>query len=256
MDAFSFNCSLDDLPEGFDPLLGSGTLPGIGLEGGATAASCPAADTRTSRERIGALFASLASQAETLRAVLERCSEATPMGDLEDMVRQLQAHTLSVFAGANLCAQLERLGALERVGADGTPWVDAAEEEIVVDGVEYLAVPDTCEPFWLTTAQGRAYVEESGPMEAVRDLFRREATYLSIYERILRMVGVEGGRSVADIAQAVNSDPLLKSPRLFAQRFLEDLKVAGAVRWSGTWQLTEAGRQVLDTIFAASADGE
>ena len=90
-------------------------MPGIGLEGGATAASCPAADTRTSRERIGALFASLASQAETLRAVLERCSEATPMGDLEEMVRQLQAHNLSVFDGANLCAQLERVGALERV---------------------------------------------------------------------------------------------------------------------------------------------
>lgn len=275
-DSTKFNLSPSDELDEFDPLAdgaddedadaadGLAATPGS-AEGALAHASDngrPApADERPAEERTADLLASMAPRRKVLLSILAHCSEPRPVAQVNALVDELQQNNFSVYSAANLCALLEKAGALERVTADGQP-ADNVESEprvVVVDGVEYLEAGDPVEVCWLATDAGRAAVEADKPLERLRDLLDHDAAYLPIYKRILALCAAEGGAKTPDINAAVDNDPLVQKPRFYAPHFVDKLEKCDALAWQKAWVVTEVGRaglEMLADVVDESADDE
>lgn len=274
-DSTKFNLSLSDELDEFDPLAdgaddedadaadGLAAAPGS-AEGALAHASDdgrPApADERPAEERTADLLASMAPRRKVLLSILAHCFEPRPVAQVNALVDELQQNNFSVYSAANLCALLEKAGALERVTADGQPADDVESEPrvVVVDGVEYLEAGDPVEVCWLATDAGRAAVETDKPLERLRDLLDRDAAYLPIYKRILVLCAAEDGAKTPDINAAVDNDPLVQKPRFYAPHFVDKLEKCDALAWQKAWVVTEVGRaglEMLADVVDESADG-
>ena len=264
-DSTKFNLSPSDELDEFDPLAdgaddedadaadGLAAAPGS-AEGALAHASDngrPApADERPAEERTADLLASMAPRRKVLLSILAHCFEPRPVAQVNALVDELQQNNFSVYSAANLCALLEKAGALERVTADGQPADDVESEPrvVVVDGVEYLEAGDPVEVCWLATDAGRAAVEADKPLERLRDLLDRDAAYLPIYKRILVLCAAEGGAKTPDINAAVDNDPLVQKPRFYAPHFVDKLEKCDALAWQKAWVVTEVGRAGLEML--------
>lgn len=274
-DSTKFNLSPSDELDEFDPLAdgaddedadaadGLAAAPGS-AEGALAHASDngrPApADERPAEERTADLLASMAPRRKVLLSILAHCFEPRPVAQVNALVDELQQNNFSVYSAANLCALLEKAGALERVTADGQPADDVESEPrvVVVDGVEYLEAGDPVEVCWLATDAGRAAVEADKPLERLRDLLDHDAAYLPIYKRILALCAAEGGAKTPDINAAVDNDPLVQKPRFYAPHFVDKLEKCDALAWQKAWVVTEVGRaglEMLADVVDESADG-
>ena len=69
---------------------------------------------------------------------------------------------------------------------------------------------------------------------------------MDIYLRVLDMCADNGGTTTPALSAAIDKDPLVQSPRFFAQHFTERLEKAGAVEWDGAWKITDLGRSYLE----------
>lgn len=273
-DSTKFNLSPSDELDEFDPLAdgaddedaadGLAAAPGS-AEGALAHASDdgrPApADERPAEERTADLLASMAPRRKVLLSILAHCFEPRPVAQVNALVDELQQNNFSVYSAANLCALLEKAGALERVTADGQPADDVESEPrvVVVDGVEYLEAGDPVEMCWLATDAGRAAVEADKPLERLRDLLDHDAAYLPIYKRILALCAAEGGAKTPDINAAVDNDPLVQKPRFYAPHFVDKLEKCDALAWQKAWVVTEVGRaglEMLADVIDESADDE
>lgn len=273
-DSTKFNLSPSDELDEFDPLAdgaddedaadGLAAAPGS-TEGALAHASDdgrPApADERPAEERTADLLASMAPRRKVLLSILAHCFEPRPVAQVNALVDELQQNNFSVYSAANLCALLEKAGALERVTADGQPADDVESEPrvVVVDGVEYLEAGDPVEVCWLATDAGRAAVEADKPLERLRDLLDHDAAYLPIYKRILALCAAEGGAKTPDINAAVDNDPLVQKPRFYAPHFVDKLEKCDALAWQKAWVVTEVGRaglEMLADVVDKSADDE
>lgn len=273
-DSTKFNLSPSDELDEFDPLAdgaddedaadGLAAAPGS-AEGALAHASDngrPApADERPAEERTADLLASMAPRRKVLLSILAHCFEPRPVAQVNALVDELQQNNFSVYSAANLCALLEKAGALERVTADGQPADDVESEPrvVVVDGVEYLEAGDPVEVCWLATDAGRAAVEADKPLERLRDLLDHDAAYLPIYKRILALCAAEGGAKTPDINAAVDNDPLVQKPRFYAPHFVDKLEKCDALAWQKAWVVTEVGRaglEMLADVIDESADDE
>ncbi|OUO86986.1 hypothetical protein B5F40_14400 [Gordonibacter sp. An230] len=208
------------------------------------------ADERPAEERIDDLLASMAPQRKIMLSVLAQCSEPRPVAQVNALVDELQQNNFSVYSAANLCALLEKAGALERVTADGQPAddVEAEPRTVVVDGVEYLEAGEPVEICWLATDAGRAALEADKPLERLRELLDRDAAYQVIYKRILTLCSAEGGAKTPDINAAVDNDPLVQKPRFYAPHFVDKLEKCDALSWQKAWVATEVGRAGLEML--------
>lgn len=273
-DSTKFNLSPSDELDEFDPLAdgaddedaadGLAAAPGS-AEGALAHASDdgrPApANERPAEERTADLLASMAPRRKVLLSILAHCFEPRPVAQVNALVDELQQNNFSVYSAANLCALLEKAGALERVTADGQPADDVESEPrvVVVDGVEYLEAGDPVEVCWLATDAGRAAVEADKPLERLRDLLDHDAAYLPIYKRILALCAAEGGAKTPDINAAVDNDPLVQKPRFYAPHFVDKLEKCDALAWQKAWVVTEVGRaglEMLADVVDKSADDE
>ena len=264
-DSTKFNLSPSDELDEFDPLAdgaddedadaadGLAAAPGS-AEGALAHASDngrPApADERPAEERTADLLASMAPRRNVLLSILAHCFEPRPVAQVNALVDELQQNNFSVYSAANLCALLEKAGALERVTADGQPADDVESEPrvVVVDGVEYLEAGDPVEVCWLATDAGRAAVEADKPLERLRDLLDHDAAYLPIYKRILALCAAEGGAKTPDINAAVDNDLLVQKPRFYAPHFVDKLEKCDALAWQKAWVVTEVGRAGLEML--------
>lgn len=202
------------------------------------------------QERISKLLEAMSSQRKLLVAAIKRCDEPCPAKELIAFIDEGQQFNRSVYDAANICALLEREGAIERVTADGRPFgeVVAEPQVVVVDGVEYLEVPESEEACWVATQAGLAVAAADDPRGRLDELFGSDAVYLPIYRRILELCDADGGASAQAIASAVDSDPLLEKPRLFSGHFVERLELCEAIEWRNSWVVTDVGRSALDAL--------
>ncbi len=208
-------------------------------------------------ETLAKLMEKMAQRREVLMGIMEHCREAREVSEVDAHVASLQAHNASVYDGAALCAMLKDAGGLEQVaapqagmdGQDAAPEASEAPEPLheVEDGVEYLRpTPPTANP-WKTTEAGLAYLAGYDPQADLAALLEGDAQYMDIYLRVLDLCADGDGASTPDLGAAVDKDPLVQSPRLFAQHFTERLEKAGAVAWDGRhWKITDAGRTWLE----------
>ena len=283
----TFDLSLDDELDGFDPLADDGADEDDELEGGETApisaavdaaagtavaravaagtaenAQVAHADERTAAERIDALFESMAPRRKVLLGILAYVSDGMkPVAEVNAEVDRLQEDNYSVYSAADLCKLLEGAGAIERVTAEGTP-ADEVETEpktVVVDGIEYIEAAEPVEIFWQITEDGQAKLDSDKPVDRMRELFERDEKYAVIYKRILTLCAAEGGATTPDINSAVDDDPLVQKPRLYAPHFVDLLEKCDALEWRKAWYTTEVGRaglEILADVEDAPAEGD
>lgn len=214
------------------------------------------ADARTPEQRIDDLMDSMGLRAATLRRIIVLCEEPCRVCEVNERVEALQQSTYSVFSAANLCALLERAGALRRVCEDGSPYevVDTSPRTLVDEnGLEYLEVTEAPPVYWVATPEGLQAVARYAPAEGIRSLLFADDAYLPIYERVLCLCAEPDGAPMATIAQAVDNDPLVQNPRYLGSYFVERLERVGAIEWASPWRITESGAQVLGELGVASA---
>ena len=223
----------------------------------AQADEAKAAERPNDGAALAKLMEKMAQRREVLMGIMEYCLQAREVAEVDAHVASLQAHNASVYDGAALCAMLKDAGALEQVAQAQTQAGDegAAPDSPelhqplveVEDGVEYLRPAVPAATLWKTTEAGQAYLAGYDPQADLARLIDDDAQYMDIYLRVLDLCADEAGAGTPDLSQAVDSDPLVQSPRLFAQHFTERLEKAGGVAWDGRrWKITEAGRTWLE----------
>ena len=223
----------------------------------AQADEAKAAERPNDGAALAKLMEKMAQRREVLMGIMEYCLQAREVAEVDAHVASLQAHNASVYDGAALCAMLKDAGALEQVAQAQTQAGDegAAPDSPelhqplveVEDGVEYLRPAAPAATLWKTTEAGQAYLAGYDPQADLARLIDDDAQYMDIYLRVLDLCADEAGAGTPDLSQAVDSDPLVQSPRLFAQHFTERLEKAGGVAWDGRrWKITEAGRTWLE----------
>lgn len=193
-------------------------------------------------DAIEALLRNNPGRKPVLLKIIEGCTDALPMGEVEKIVSQAQASNASVYSATTLCAMLERCGALTRSEPE-------REEKVVVEeGVEYREVGEEQEPLWTATDAGLTVVATHREGGALRELLAREAEYESIYMRLLAFCAEEP-RTKPQIDKIIDDDPLVQRPRRYSNHFIELLENREAMEWvDGKWTLTELGREFLAQI--------
>lgn len=210
------------------------------------------ADLRESQRAIADFLDSMGHRRPVLLDILALCEKARSDEEVACAVDEWQKGSYSVFTAAGLCSLLLDVKALQRVDAQGSPFVmgSAEPERIVTDqGAYYRAVEP--EPLlWETTLDGRQVAAHylSGD-ETVR-LLRDDGVYFPVYEEILRLCAEPEGTATAALSETIDGCELLQEPRLYVQHFLERLELAGAIRWSGTWMTTEQGEKALKALMS------
>lgn len=160
----------------------------------------------------------------------------------------------NVYDAGLLMELLVDAGALRKFKAeDDGEDVEPAEaaEPAAEDDAEYLQVTKPVSVLYQATEVGLQMAENAVNVGVVCAMLKEEPQYLPIYERVLKLVSVEGGVEVDAVSEAVNDDELCQEPPRFAQYFLDRLERVDAVRWEDTWQITDLGTQALESdVFA------
>jgi hypothetical protein len=214
------------------------------------------ADTRPAKARIAELFKAMAPRRKVLLGILSFCQTPQPVATVGAEVDRLQENNFSVYTSANLCALLEKAGAMRRVTQDGADFgqVKVEPRVVEVDGVEYLEPGTPPEAYWFDTDEGRAALDADKPLERLAELFATDARYLPIYKRVLTLCARAGGQIAKELGVAVDSDPLVQKPRLYAPRFVDRLEKCDAVTWEKTWITTDIGAKGLAMLNDVSDD--
>lgn len=258
----TFDYSLDSEFDEFDPLEDTETDDEEDGDYGADAAisaatdapaETPAAkqDTRTASERTADLLKAMAPRRKVLLGILAFCKEPQIVADVNAHVDKLQEDNFSVYTAANLCNLLEGAGAIERTTPEGEPYVEEEKEpEVVVDenGNEYLQAAEPAVVCWMTTEAGQEALDADKPLERLHALLEDDAKYATVYKRILTMCAEGDGCTIPTINSAVDNDPLVQKPRLYAPHFVDKLEKCDALEWHKTWQTTEIGKEGLKQL--------
>ena len=267
-----FDFGAEDLDYGYDPLADSMTeeeeedqkageftgVPFLSLSAPQPApAPQPVRQEEPAPERIRKLFELFNPRRRVLAGLMRFCDVPHSSIEVAEKVIELQKHDFSVYTGANYAGLLEEAGALERTDEDGVPFresPDRAPQVVEVDGVEFLKPGPWREVFWLATDAARDYLAADDPVARFRDLLARDAKYLDIYLRILDAADAEGGATTPQLNELVDDDPLVQNPRYYTAHFTDLLERCEAVRWEGTWVITDIGRMLLNGQIEAPVE--
>jgi hypothetical protein len=262
-----FDLSLDTTIIGYDPLAdskdkddGSGELGGqqkplAGYQARVHKAS--ASDNRSTAQRIEDLFVALAPRRRVLLAILRSLDTPKHSDALQQSVDELQANDLSVYSGYNFSLLLEEAGAIQKVHEDGSLFDENAEQlpDIVeVDGVRFFKPTDGKQVFWLVTDDGRTYIEADDPFGRLAGLIAGEPQYQTVYQSLLEFCDNESGRSVKELEELIDDDPLVQNPRKYFSYFTKMLEDCDALLWAKKWHTTELGKRGLKLLFAENGE--
>lgn len=172
------------------------------------------------------------------------------MEDVKAYVSDLQVYEPSVYTAADLCALLEECGALEKVNADGTPYDTSSLEPAIVeeDGVRYYLANEPDDLYWGLAEAGRTWLDGDDPLGRAQGFLDDDPDLAPIYARVLDLCSADGGATLTELEEAVNDDPLVQSPRVYAPFFVDRLERCDAIRWTGSWKVTEIGSSVRELV--------
>lgn len=200
------------------------------------------------------LLRTMAPRRTVLLGILSLCDTPQPIEAIAAEVDRLQENNQSVYGAPSLCMALENACGLERVTEDGMSYAAVDLEPVVVtdeDGTSHYETPEAPALFWRTTETGRAVLAADDPVADARTMLASEAAYHPIYHRVLSLCSTESGCTTPALGAAVDSDPLVQDPRLFAGHFIERLETVGCLAWRGDgWHTTELGRTMASEIAA------
>ena len=218
-------------------------------------------ETPASRDRVPdteplyQLLRTMAPRRTVLLGILSLCDAPQPIEAVTAEVDRLQENNQSVYGAPSLCIALENAGGLERVTEDGTSYDTIDLEPAVVtdeDGSSRYEAPEAPALFWRTTEVGRAVLAADDPVADAQAMLASEAAYHPIYHRVLTLCSTEAGCTTPSLGVAVDRDPLVQDPRLFAGHFIERLETVGCLAWRGDgWHTTELGHAMAEQIAAS-----
>ncbi|ACV23291.1 Uncharacterised protein [Slackia heliotrinireducens] len=210
-------------------------------------------------QRIATLFDHMERSRKILLGILEMCDGQVQPNELViSRIEKLKANNKSVYTPDNMCMMLVRAGALRRVTQDGTDYEDIEDtlepKRVVIDGVEYLEPVQAPQICWLTTPEGSQVVAADQPRARLRELLENEPQYRHVFRTVLEMCAPDGGTTQKALSAALDNDPALMHPRMYAMRFAERLAQNDALEWrDNAWRITDIGSEGLDIIAELDA---
>ena len=203
------------------------------------------------RVRIETLLQRMRPCRDMLLNVMRACARPVPVAEVNGLLVRMQQNNRSVFTAADLCALLQRAGALRLVNADCTPYDQDREpvEAVEEGGAPALEAGEPATAYWMSTEEALGVADGDDPLGRLRELFERDALYLPIYKAILGLCARGEGAKTLALGAAVDGDPLMQSPRRFATSFVDGLERCGALEWRGAWFTTDVGLHGLDDLL-------
>ncbi|MCR5582265.1 MAG: hypothetical protein K6F70_01420 [Eggerthellaceae bacterium] len=200
-------------------------------------------------ERFDRLFEEMHAQRTIFFRVMEMCERPCSAASVGAVIDDMQAENVSVFSASNLCQILQEYGGIRKVTENGDEYPEGAVEPNIVeiDGVAYWEPTDPPCVYWQTSDAGLSKVRENHPLERFISRLDGEPDLVPVYQTVLSMAQAENGVSMAELADAIDANPLVaeRKPRLYAPRFVNVLEQCEALAWHGAWCITEVGRAGL-----------
>ena len=209
----------------------------------------PVTEGASAEERTDALFARLHSSRRFLNGILEFCREERTEDEVAGEVARMRALEFCIYGADVLCAHLVEAGALERI----EPEQDDVRV-VEVDGVQYLepaaggeeGEPGAAAVRLKTTQVGRAALEREQDMGRFQEILDEDAGLDNIYRMLLDCCANEGGATAKELGDAVDDQPELQEPRLYASYFYNKMAERDLIEWTGkAWGITEFGRRAV-----------
>ena len=222
----------------------------------------PNGEGKADEERIAALYGRLRGSRRFLDAILAFCREGRSEEEVAEEVARLKKREFCIYGGDVLCAHLVQAGALERIEPAGE-----GVRVVEVDGVQYLeptsARPGgsgadidgqgaeggagTSGPARLkTTAAGLSALVREHDLGRFRVVLSEDAGYENIYRMLLDCCANEGGATATQLGDAVDGQPEVQEPRLYASYFYDKLAECDLIEWVGkAWVITELGQRAV-----------
>lgn len=203
------------------------------------------------RVRIETLLQRMRPCRGMLLSVMRACERPVPVAEVNGLLARMQQNNRTVFTAADLCALLQRAGALRLVNADGTPYARGREpvEAVGEGGAPALEAGEPATACWLSTEEALRVADGDDPLGRLRELFEGDPLYLPIYKTVLGLCARDEGAKTPALGAAVDGDPLMQSPRRFATSLVDGLERCGALEWRGAWFATDVGLRGLDDLL-------
>ena len=214
----------------------------------------PTPDQGLDTEPLYRLLRSMAPRRTVLLGILAFCDQPQSIEAIDGEVDRLQENNRSVYGASSLCIALDDADGLERVTAEGVHYSEIDLEPIVVedeDGTSHYETPDAPALFWRTTKAGEAVLAADDPAADAQAMLATEQHLSPIYARVLTLCDAPDGCTTPQVGAAVDKDPLVQDPRLFAGHFIERLESVGCLTWKkDAWHTTDLGRTIANELSA------
>ena len=203
-------------------------------------------DADAAFDRVSRLVEAFGPRRKVMLGLLDFCREPRAADEIVEWVNGAQADNVSVYGADVLCARLEESGGLRRLEN-----AESSEPRVVVEnGTEYLVPAKPASVCWGTTGAGVRVLESDDPLARLETALG-DGGYDVIFARLLEMCDQDGGASAGDMSMAVDDDPLVQSPRLYAPHFFNILARCDCLGWTGAaWRTTELGRDALARLVS------
>ena len=106
-------------------------------------------------------------------------------------------------------------------------------EEVVVAGMEEQNL------ILRTTVAGKAVLDKENSGDKLAELLIHEHNYYGVYMQLLATC--VSPKTRVEIEAMLQGDPILESPKVYANYFIETLENAGGLEWRDKWQTTHMG---------------
>lgn len=216
------------------------------------------ADELAARARIEEMFSIAPGNQKVFMDTMEACREPQTPRELDELMGAVLSTNRSVFAPPELRAIMERHGVLsyepseeEKAAIERAEQAAAAgeEEPVEIDEEGFLVIRVPEQGTWSLTDAAIDYLGADPLGTYVEELFVQDERYRGVYRRLLEMLA-EGPCDRETINRAIDPLPELQIPRVYAGYFTGEMEKAGAITWTGAWEITDWGRQVLDRLVA------
>ena len=208
----------------------------------------PLTDTSASAaERIGRLFDRMASSRHILEGIISFCREPRAFEEVSDEVDRLKRDDFSVYGASSLVEHLQKAGALVQIGGE-----EEAAKVVEIDGVQYLEPAEPTPVTIQATEEGLAAVASAHTLGRFEAVLQEDARYGHIYRVLLDCCANEGGATAKQMGDAVDDDPELQDPRMYASYFFNRMSECDLIEWSGSsWKATDLGRLAAEKLDAS-----
>lgn len=136
----------------------------------------------------------------------------------------------------------------EEVTVDGEPY-DGTLENIQLD----LSVDESADVVarMQITEVGQQVLDDYAPAHTVAELLASKPAYHDVFRAVLEACTPDEGCTLPDLESAIEGFPQLKpdpqthQTKVYPQYFIDALETAGAIEWTDSWRITQAGKEAL-----------